>query len=267
MPIPSKGYFRYPKLETNHMQPPILTKRQKQILELMFFGASREEIASHIGISPETVKLHTRKTLEKFDAVNLRDGFSEISRYLNFFGETGLGYTSYLNQVTMKTTIDESGKTARVYRKTTGVVINGPLMEHVMSLSGQGDRNYDITFCGVTPEFQNSSNGILLCRIPVIPPLTDGETFVREFEYSIEFAPDKLWKNFNYVIGSPVGQMDINIEFLGRLPEQINLLSQKGVAITTMDEDKNVHTEIGDHSISLRIQNPVSETRYIVEWV
>ena len=83
----------------------------------------------------------------------------------------------------------------------------------------------------------------------------------------LSFTVNESSKNFNYVIGSPVGQMDINIEFLERLPEQINLLSQKGVAITTMDEDKNVHTEIGDHSISLRIQNPVSETRYIVEWV
>ena len=50
------------------MQVPILTERQFQILELIAVGATRNEIAVELGISPETVKVHTKAILDKFDA-------------------------------------------------------------------------------------------------------------------------------------------------------------------------------------------------------
>ena len=55
--------------------PPKLTKRESEILPLLLAGSTRDEIASSLSVSPETVKLHTRNILSKFGATTVRDGF------------------------------------------------------------------------------------------------------------------------------------------------------------------------------------------------
>ena len=72
------------------MRPPILTTRQRELLEFLAAGATRNEIAQHFGISPETVKIHTRAILEKFDAKTVRDAIEYIVAYITAYpiGET-----------------------------------------------------------------------------------------------------------------------------------------------------------------------------------
>ncbi|NBR35141.1 MAG: LuxR family transcriptional regulator [Rhodobacteraceae bacterium] len=76
------------------VRPPILTTRQRELLEFLAAGATRNEIAQHFGISPETVKIHTRAILEKFDAKTVRDAIeyirgtvSEIDSSIDYPGE------------------------------------------------------------------------------------------------------------------------------------------------------------------------------------
>lgn len=66
--------------------PPILTHRERQVLAFMLNGLSRDHIASILKISPETVKIHTRKLLAKFGAVNLRDGVRQMTAYQSMYG-------------------------------------------------------------------------------------------------------------------------------------------------------------------------------------
>ena len=65
---------------------PILTTRQREILEFLYVGATRKEIASSLNLSPETVKMHTKNILDKFDATSIRDGFKFISQYITYYG-------------------------------------------------------------------------------------------------------------------------------------------------------------------------------------
>ena len=41
-----------------HEGPPIITDRQRQVIELIAAGCSNEEVASRLGISPRTAKAH-----------------------------------------------------------------------------------------------------------------------------------------------------------------------------------------------------------------
>jgi DNA-binding NarL/FixJ family response regulator len=66
--------------------PPKLTPREQEILPFLTSGANRNEIASHFGLSAETVKRHTRNILAKFGAKTLRDGMWDITDYLNNYG-------------------------------------------------------------------------------------------------------------------------------------------------------------------------------------
>jgi DNA-binding CsgD family transcriptional regulator len=48
----------------------MLTVREKEILELIFKGHTRNEIACQLYISPETVKKHIQNSYRKLDAKN-----------------------------------------------------------------------------------------------------------------------------------------------------------------------------------------------------
>ncbi len=50
---------------------PELTKREKQILQLLASGKTSAEIAEELFISPLTVKTHRATLLQKFDVSNL----------------------------------------------------------------------------------------------------------------------------------------------------------------------------------------------------
>jgi len=58
--------------------PPILTDRQFEILQLIYEGATRSEIAETLDISPETVKAHTKVVLKKFGEETVRGEVKEI---------------------------------------------------------------------------------------------------------------------------------------------------------------------------------------------
>ncbi len=47
---------------------PALTQREREVLRLLADGHSNEEIGKRLFISPETVRTHVRKTMEKLDA-------------------------------------------------------------------------------------------------------------------------------------------------------------------------------------------------------
>jgi RNA polymerase sigma factor (sigma-70 family) len=47
---------------------PDLTQREREVLRLLADGHSNEEIGKQLFISPETVRTHIRKAMEKLDA-------------------------------------------------------------------------------------------------------------------------------------------------------------------------------------------------------
>jgi RNA polymerase sigma factor (sigma-70 family) len=47
---------------------PALTQREREVLRLLADGNSNEEIGKRLFISPETVRTHIRKAMDKLDA-------------------------------------------------------------------------------------------------------------------------------------------------------------------------------------------------------
>ena len=77
--------------------PPKLTKRESDVLTLLLSGSTRDEIATSLSVSPETVKLHTRNILSKFGATTVRDGFYDMNLYQTHFGVGGQGSYRFEN--------------------------------------------------------------------------------------------------------------------------------------------------------------------------
>lgn len=62
---------------------PALTRRQRQIVELMAEGATNADIANRLVLSPDTVKFHVRQILKRMQAANRAEA---VSRYLRLAG-------------------------------------------------------------------------------------------------------------------------------------------------------------------------------------
>lgn len=49
---------------------PLVTKREKEVLQLIALGLSTQEIAKHLYVSDETIKSHRKNLLRKMNACN-----------------------------------------------------------------------------------------------------------------------------------------------------------------------------------------------------
>jgi ATP/maltotriose-dependent transcriptional regulator MalT len=55
-----------------HEGPPIITDRQRQVIELIAAGCSNEEVANRLGISPRTAKAHSDVLRQKLGCARRR---------------------------------------------------------------------------------------------------------------------------------------------------------------------------------------------------
>jgi DNA-binding CsgD family transcriptional regulator len=61
----------------------MLSKREREIMDLLAQGMTGEQVAEHLFLSPETIKTHIRNAMSKLEAntrvhaiaIALRDGF------------------------------------------------------------------------------------------------------------------------------------------------------------------------------------------------
>ena len=58
-------------LQQNHNEIPVLTRREKEVLELIANGMTNNEIAAKLFVSVATVDTHRKNLLAKFDARNI----------------------------------------------------------------------------------------------------------------------------------------------------------------------------------------------------
>ena len=113
--------------------PPKLTQRESEILPLLLSGRTRDEIASSLSVSPETVKLHTRNILSKFGATTVRDGFYDMNLYQTHFGVGGQGSDRFGNLFLCVCQILPERKDVRITNKLNITVMQDALSEFKFS--------------------------------------------------------------------------------------------------------------------------------------
>lgn len=63
---------QYIQLNTNAQQPPLLTRRENEILQLLNEGFTGPQIAQKLFLSPYTVETHRKNLMQKLNATNSR---------------------------------------------------------------------------------------------------------------------------------------------------------------------------------------------------
>ena len=118
--------------------PPKLTKRESEILPLLLSGSTRDEIATSLCVSPETVKLHTRNILSKFGATTVRDGFYDMNLYQTHYGVGGQGSDRFENLFQCVCQILPGRKDVRITNKLNITVMQDALSEFKFSYVANG---------------------------------------------------------------------------------------------------------------------------------
>lgn len=113
--------------------PPRLTQRESEVLPMLLLGQTRDEIANQYEISPETVKLHTRNILAKFDASSVRDGFYLMNLYQMHYGLGGRGSDRFENLFSCVCQILPGRKDIRITNKLDLIVMQDDLAEFKFS--------------------------------------------------------------------------------------------------------------------------------------
>ena len=245
---------------------PILTTRQREILEFLYVGATRKEIASSLNLSPETVKMHTKNILDKFDATSIRDGFKFISQYITYYGSAGLGYQTFLKNIYHRYEIGPDLTTCKVRRLSEGYVVHGPLKEHVYSIGGTNDILSNVKINNEVPRNLETSGAFINYKMASTPPLRDGEEFTRDLSFDAHSINEQKLHQSSIIIGTPVAKVILEVVFPRGIPDYINGSVIKGVNQSNLKGEKNVTIVENETSYIVEILFPDSEQQYSIDW-
>ena len=247
------------------MQVPILTERQFQILELIAVGATRNEIAVELGISPETVKVHTKAILDKFDATSVRDAMGDINTYLAAYGRDGAGYTSYFHSICGTINVSSDHKSSFITWTTAETIVRGPVTE-ISSLLQEKGTISDISLNGVKPALEHTDVTSTVVRLKLDKPLSTGDTFQRELTYRAEFFGAQQIENYSISIMSLVKTVSLTARFDGGLPHHWDVVLQKGFIITDIVGHPETKIEHGKDFIKVELCDLSPGETCLIRW-
>lgn len=198
--------------------PPILTKREQDLLPYLVSGATRSEISSTLGISEETVKWHTRQLLKKFNVKSVAEGFKRMNEYNAIFSDDGLAFTFFLESLTHAITLHDNLKDAYFQKAwIVRVVRDGEIMfrhlQHIdgkirnIRVNGEASDNFEVEDDVYLHKNRSSQFHIATSSFAQV---FDCE-YVDVYPQNIEFHSTK--------VGHPTGEMTLRINFpLGKSP-------------------------------------------------
>ena len=247
------------------MQVPILTERQFQILELIAVGATRNEIAVELGISPETVKVHTKTILDKFDATSVRDAMRDINTYLAAYGRDGAGYTSYFHSICGTINVSSDYKSSFNTWTTAETIVRGPVTE-ISSLLQEKGTISDILLNGVKPALENTDVTNTVVRLKLDKPLSTGDAFQRELTYRAELFGTEQIDNYSISIMSLVKTVSLTARFDGGFPHHWDFVLQKGFIIIDVAGHPETKIEHSKDFIKVELRDLSSGETCLIRW-
>jgi hypothetical protein len=108
-------------------KPPKLTNREAELVPFLVQGRTRRDIALELGVSEDTVKVHTRNLLKKFDAIDVIDAFNDLLDYQTIFSPDGFHFPVFFNLAKWRLTVYDEARGVKVERKIDFEVLRGPL--------------------------------------------------------------------------------------------------------------------------------------------
>lgn len=213
-------------------KPPLLTRREEEIVPYLVAGATRSEISNELKISEDTVKKHLKAIFSKFDVVNYRDGQFELWAYNVYYSKKGMGLNSHMNYSNLIFTLSEDRKSATMIRDQEFFVVNGPETTVKRGFSGmvRSDQIKSV-FSSDRRMLQSYrfDSGVHRYSIDFDPPIKRGETFKVQEKTQIWGCLDPQG-DYDRVSGEiPCSSRKMEYIFPKRdLPKEVELIVRSG---------------------------------------
>jgi hypothetical protein len=245
------------------MRAPILTKRESEIIEYLAVGATREEIAKTLGVSPETVKLHTKNILRKFNVSSVRDGAADIQDFVRAYGKDGLGHQIFNTDVAVSVVVDPLCTSAKWNIVSTGYVVSG-VVEHLSLATIKHNQIESLRLNGKIPELVSNSMSFVEFKLPLENPIQQGGAIIRTTEFTEIAAADTKINEVSFITGTPCHNLTINVEFLGDKTYQTAPKVIAGLKTQEISDNPDISFKQNDNITTLSVKNPPIEIMYIV---
>ncbi len=192
------------------LPPPYLTPREKQIVPYLVVGATRAEIAKLLGISVETVKVHTQNTLAKFGATSVRDGFIALRDYEAFYLKGMFKYFVHHVDTTMR--LRPNLTDADLLTRVDVMCVADELTSFSEQYVSDGDLPA-VMINGQTIDPVKVAARTYKFGITLSPPLTFGQSTQIAINTEFRGAFGQVEEGHYNRISEPTGQITFAVEF------------------------------------------------------
>jgi len=246
------------------VRPPILTTRQRELLEFLAAGATRNEIAQHFGISPETVKIHTRAILEKFDAKTVRDAIEYIVAYITAYPIGESDADIYYDEIRYLISVSGNLNTTTYDRHHRVFVLRGTVSEIDSSIDYPGEI-FDVLLNGGSPDKTENFGKYIKYSKVLDRSYRTGDTFERSLHYKTQAYRPEYSQEVSNTIGTPVGKLLMRID-LPRPPATFNVMVLDRSRFISVEKLANVEFTQQNLTYQIVANSPTPGQKFTLGW-
>lgn len=241
--------------------PPKFTKREIEIIPFLVDGVTRFEIAKHLGLSEETVKIHVRNILRKFDATSLRDCIVQITQYREQFIK-GM-HRFYIPHLTTTLHLCENSKDCEIVSDYDVLAVL-PDVSSISELYGtDGDVPRVVINDMQIEPIKDLSSYLFTWMFPKPLNVFETQKIHSNVFFENAFGTKNQESHFNNII-DPTGHLSFGVVFhTARLPKKVSFDLRQGIGMhQNIAQIQN--TEPNKFEIS--VSEPAFLKRYYVRW-
>lgn len=246
-------------------RPPVLTKRERDVVPFLVSGAAYQDIADHFQISSETVKVHVRSVFRKFGGRTLKDVFQDLSEYQKYYGLGGLEFSRFILDYKCRYEVAANYQDVKISETFSYLIVaeqfSGITSRITIEKTQIGAHSYK-TSHPAKVEFEKAGINTIQ-RIHLEPPLQAGDIFKFEENLSVTdcFANDSCQEVL--IFNGPGVDRIVEFYFVGAPPKAFQANASLG-----FDPIENVvHSlERTERFFKFKVQPKVSGLRFTATW-
>lgn len=190
--------------------PPVLTPRELQVLSHIVNGDQYGQIANMLGVSGETIKMHVRNTLRKFNARRISECMPEAINYVKAFGRQHDNLDTYMLNCDIAVTISDNFNISRRITEVDFVCMKTNLTSLEWQLRNSGSL-CNATINGAAPTEITQYENSYVFKTSFENPVKLGERFKVNVDYTFDNCA--VDEGAHKVITLPTQRVSINVQF------------------------------------------------------
>ncbi len=245
------------------IEPINLTKKEKEVAQMLVNGHTRPEIAGALNISAETVKKHTNSIVRKCEASNQKEAASILYMHDFVYGEAGLDADFFLLQRDTSILIDDDRETSFLVADSVQICCKDEVSEKEGDVHCDGEIEY-VEVDGQRVEALRKERGRLWYKTNFDPPIRRGQ--IHERNVTAKLINSFQFPNDYFFIEQPLPckQLRLEVQFGESFKiSEVEFEAKLGTHNYEPDVEKR---NVGDRSIEWVIEAPKILSYFTIRW-